>query len=62
MIEGILKTGLHIIFQDENISFQNALKKSGLKSLANRRKDLIFSYAKKAEKSEIFSNWFQKVE
>ena len=62
MLEGILKTGLHIILQDEYVSFKHALKKTGLKSLAQRRKDLIFSYAKKAEKSDRFSEWFQKAQ
>ena len=62
MLEGMLKTGLHIILQDEYISFRSALKKTGLKSLASRRKDLIFRYAKKAEKSDKFSEWFQKAQ
>ena len=60
MLEGILKTGLHIILQDEYISFKNALKRTGLLSLAHRRKNLIFSFAKKAQKSEKFAEWFQK--
>ena len=62
MLEGILKTGLHIILQDEYHSFKHALHKTGLKSLSDRRKDLIFSFAKKSEKSEIFSSWFKKQE
>ena len=62
MLEGILKTGLHIILQDEYISFKKALAKTGLKSLAARRKDLIFKFGKKAEKSDKFSKWFTKTE
>ena len=62
MLENILKTGLHIILQEKYISFNHALKKMGLKSLASRRKDLIFSFAKRAEKSEVFSKWFEKVQ
>ena len=60
MIEGILKTGLHIILQDKYISFKHALKSTGLKSMSARRKDLIFKFAKKAEKSDRFSEWFNK--
>ena len=59
MLENILKTGLHIILQDQYISFKHALKKTGLKRLASRRKDLIFSFAKRAEKSEVFSKWIK---
>ena len=62
MIEGILKTGLHIILKDDYISFQNALKKTGLKSMAQRRWDMIFRFAKKSEKSDKFSDWFVKSE
>ena len=62
MIEGILKTGLHIILQDKYISFRNALKKTRLKSLADRRKDIIFRFAKQSERSERFSEWFSRKE
>ena len=61
MIEGILKTGLHIILQNEYISFRHALKSTKLKSLSSRRKDIIFKFARKAEKSERFSEWFNKI-
>ena len=60
MIEGILKTGLHIILKDEYVSFQKALKKTGLKSMAQRRKNMIFKFAKNAERSPKFSSWFVK--
>ena len=62
MLEGILKTALHIILQDEYISFNRALKKTNMKSLSSRRKDIIFKFANKARKSERFSDWFQKSE
>ena len=62
MIEGILKTGLHIILKDEYHSFKQALLKTGLQSLAQRRKNMIFKFSKQAEKSEKFSEWFSKCE
>ena len=62
MLEGILKTGLHIIFQEEYVSFKSALRKAKIKSLAQRRKDLIFKFAKSAQKSEKFSTWFSEIQ
>ena len=62
MIERILKTGLHVIFQSEYKSFQNALKLAHMKSLASRRKDLIFKFSQKIEKSENFNQWLKKSE
>ena len=59
-IEGILKTGLHIILKDQYISFKNALQKTGMKSLSSRRKDMIFKFGKSADKSPKFSQCFQK--
>ena len=62
MIEGILKTALHIILKDEYVSFKHALKITNLKSLASRRKDIIFKFANRAQNSERFREWFKKAE
>lgn len=37
MLERCLKTGLHIIYQDEYICFNNALRLSNMRSLKVRR-------------------------
>ena len=58
MIERILKTGLHIIYGEDYKTFKHALKLSNMKSLADRRKDLIFKFAKKCMSSEKYQNWF----
>ena len=59
MIERILKTGLQIIFQNQYISFKHALKKANIKSLAQRRKDLISKFCAQAVKSDKYSEWFK---
>lgn len=62
ILERILKTALHIILQDEYISFRNALKITKMKSLSDRRKEAIFKFCKNAEKSDAFNRWFSKAE
>ena len=60
LIERILKTALHIILQEEYISFHQALKLTHMKSLSLRRKEIFYKFCKNAEKSEVFSKWFSK--
>ena len=59
-IERVLKTGLHIILQKDYKSFRHALAITKLQSLSQRRKNLIFRFAKKCEASSKFSKWFSK--
>ena len=61
MIERVLKTSLQVIYQNNYISFQHALARSKMKSLSQRRKDLIFKFSQKAGKSIQYSDWFVKV-
>ena len=58
MLERCLKTGLHIIFQDNYGSFENALKQANMKTLRQRRMELITKFSKKALKSDRFKGWF----
>ena len=58
MLERILKTGLHIIFQNEYGSFNNALRLGNLKSLQERRIVQLARFSKKAYKSDRFKSWF----
>ena len=46
-LERILKTGLHIVYQEKYISFNNALLLSQFKSLRDRRILAITRFAKK---------------
>ena len=58
MLERCLKTGLHIIFQESYGSFENALKLANMKTLRQRRFELIAKFSKKALKSDRFKGWF----
>ena len=62
MLERVLKTALHIIYQADYVSFSNALNLAHMKSLAQRRKDIIFKFSKSCEKSEKYSDWLSKLE
>ena len=60
MIERVLKTGLHIVYQSEYKSFTQCLELAKLKSLSQRRKDMIFIFSKKSLKSDKFNDWFKQ--
>ena len=60
MLERILKTCLHIIYQNDYKNFKNALKSSNMFSLSQRRKNIIFKFAQKCKDSPVFSHWFSK--
>ena len=60
MLERCLKTGLHIIFQDQYLSFNHALGLANMKSLKSRRLEQITSFSKKAIASDKYKNWFCK--
>ena len=57
-IERIQKTALHIILDNNYVSYTNALKVSGLEKLSSRRSKLCLNFAKKSQKSTKFANWF----
>ena len=58
MLERCMKTGLHIILQDEYISYEHALKHTNMKTLQSRRMNLITKFGKKALKNDRFKDWF----
>ena len=51
MLERVLKTGLHIFFQDKYVNFRNALYLGNLKSLKERRQIQIVKFCKKLHKN-----------
>ena len=62
MIERLLKTSLHIVFQDQYVSFKHSLKSAKLLSLRDRRKILITRFSKKCYNNEKFKLWFAENE
>ena len=60
MLERCLKTGLHIIYQEQYLSYNNALKLANMKNLRTRRLEAITAFSKKAIYSEKYKNWFSK--
>ena len=60
MLERCLKTGLHIIYQERYLSFNNALKLANMRSLKKRRLEAITNFSKKALVSNKYRNWFSK--
>ena len=58
-LERIQKSALHISLGEDYVSYNNALKLSGLHKLSERRKKLCLTFAKKALKHCKFSQWFK---
>ena len=58
MLERCLKTGLHIIYQEQYITFDQVLKLAWLRSLKLRRLELITRFSKSAIKNQKYKNWF----
>ena len=58
MLERVLKTGLHIIFQERYQNFQNALKLGNILSLKQRRVIQATKFSKKSFKNPRFKSWF----
>ena len=58
MLERILKTGLHIIFQEKYLNFKNSLKLGNIQSLKQRRAVQITKFSKKSYKNPRFKTWF----
>ena len=62
MLERCLKTGLHVIYQEKYITFEQILKLANMKSLKTRRVELISSFSKKAFRHDKFKDWFSESE
>ena len=58
MLERCLKTGLHIIYQEQYKTFSQVLKLAGIKSLKLRRLELLTRFGKAAIRNEKYKNWF----
>jgi hypothetical protein len=58
MLERILKTGLHIIFQEKYLNFKNSLKLGNIQSLKQRRAVQITKFSQKSYKNPRFKTWF----
>ena len=55
----ILSALKEYILGDQYLSYNSAIKATGLAKLTDRRKKLSINFAKKAQKTPKFSNWFQ---
>ena len=62
MLERCLKTGLHIIYQEQYVNFSNALSLANMKSLKIRRFEAITKFSKRALASNKYRNWFTKTD
>ena len=62
MLERCLKTGLHIIFQEQYTSFTHCLQLANMSSLKTRRIAIITRFSKSALKNRKYKNWFCKSE
>ena len=51
MLERCLKTGLHIIFQEQYITFSQCLKLAKISSLKERRLAIIARFSKNAQRN-----------
>ena len=58
MLERCLKTGLHIIYQEQYSSYSQVLKLAGIKSLKIRRLELLTRFGKSAIRNDKYKNWF----
>ena len=62
MLERVLKTGLHIIFQENYINFKHSLKLGNFLSLKERRVIQITNFSKKSYQNSRFKTWFCEAE
>ena len=60
MLERVLKTGLHIIFQEKYENFRHSLKLANCLSLKQRRVIQITKFSKKSYNNSRFNTWFCK--
>ena len=59
-IESVQHSCIKLIFGSKFITYEQALKKTGLETLAARRDKLCVKFAKKCTSSIKFKNWFQE--
>ena len=62
MLERVLKTGLHIIYQENYLNFKNTLKLGNLLSLREGGVVQIKKFSKKSDKNPRFKTWFCETE
>ena len=62
MLERCLKTGLHILYQEQYISFTHCLHLAKISSLKHRRIAIITRFSKNAIKNTKYKQWFCKTE
>ena len=60
MLERCLKTGLHIIYQEQYLSSSNVLSLASKNIFKSRMLEPISKFIKKAIYSEKYKNWFSK--
>ena len=60
MLERVLKTGLHIVFQEKYENFRHALKLAKCLSLKQRRAIQITKFSKNSYNNSRFITWFCK--
>ena len=58
MLERCLKTGLHIIFQEQYLSFSHCLKLAKISSLKQRRAAILAKFSKNALSNPKYKKWF----
>ena len=62
MLERCIKTGLHIIFQEQYLSFSHCLKLANLSSLKTRRAVILAKFSKNALSNPEYKKWFYAAE
>ena len=58
-IERVQKIALHIILGDQYVTYRNALTKTNLETLENRRAKLCLNFARRAENHTKHMQWFK---
>ena len=59
MLERCLKTGLHIIFHDQYITFSHCLQVAKMSSLKERRLTILARFSMKAKKHPKYKDWLR---
>ena len=62
ILERVQKTALHIIYGENYTFYEEILQLRNLKTLADRRKNLIIKFAIKTYNNPKFNSWFLKKE
>jgi hypothetical protein len=59
-IESVLRTGLHLVYDDRYTSFDWPLKEANMSSLEDQRKKAFRTFTLACIKSNKFKNWFME--